>query len=156
MDMLALLRENPVVNDIYQLSTPYLARAYPYFLRAYPFLHQTSTNLYTQLLHPLYLFTITHIMPLLLPLFEALLKVGSQSPGIAVIVGVLAIVWFIFFLMGLMRRMVAWGMRMVFGLVFWGCLGGWQWWFCSGAWGGRGWRFWRGGGGWWMSFGVSI
>ncbi|KAK6593867.1 hypothetical protein H4I96_10780 [Botrytis cinerea] len=144
MDMLALLRENPVVNDIYQLSTPYLARAYPYFLRAYPFLHQTSTNLYTQLLHPLYLFTITHIMPLLLPLFEALLKVGSQSPGIAVIVGVLAIVWFIFFLMGLMRRMVAWGMRMVFGLVFWGVLGGVAVVVLQRGVGRTGWRFWRG------------
>ncbi|KAF7950935.1 uncharacterized protein EAE97_002487 [Botrytis byssoidea] len=124
MDILALIQANPVVNDIYQHLAPYLMQAYPYLLRAYPLLHSIYTSLFTNFLHPLYLFTITHIMPLVLPLLEAALKVASQSPGIAVVVGVLAVIWFIFFLMGLMRRMVAWGLRMVFGLVFWGVLGG--------------------------------
>ncbi|KAF7912752.1 uncharacterized protein EAF01_001773 [Botrytis porri] len=120
MDILALMQANPVVNDIYQHLSPYLMQAYPYLLRAYPLLQ----TIYTSLLRPLYLFTVTNLMPLLLPLLEASLKVASQSPGIAVVVGVLVIIWFIFFLMSLMRRMVAWGMRLVFGLVFWGVLGG--------------------------------
>ncbi|TGO33585.1 hypothetical protein BHYA_0238g00100 [Botrytis hyacinthi] len=87
MDILALIQANPVVNDIYQHLAPYLMQAYPYLLRAYPLLHSTYTSLFTNLLHPLYLFTITHIMPLLLPLLEAALKVASQSPGIAVVDG---------------------------------------------------------------------
>ncbi|KAF7951585.1 hypothetical protein EAE96_006889 [Botrytis aclada] len=124
MDILALIQANPIVNDIYQHLAPYLMQAYPYLLRAYPLLHTTYRTLTTQFLQPLYLFTMTHIMPLVLPLLEATLKVASQSPGIAVVVGVLAVIWFIFFVMSLMRRMVAWGVRMVFGLVFWGVLGG--------------------------------
>ncbi|TGO85348.1 hypothetical protein BPOR_0405g00040 [Botrytis porri] len=85
MDILALMQANPVVNDIYQHLSPYLKQDYPYLLRAYPLLQ----TIYTSLLRPLYLFTVTNLMPLLLPLLEASLKVASQSPGIAVVVGVL-------------------------------------------------------------------
>jgi hypothetical protein len=77
----------------------------------------------TSTLHPLYTSALTTLSPLVLPTLDSIASVAQASPA-AFTVGLLLLAIFIVVkVLGVVRRMVAFGVRILVGLVFWGAVG---------------------------------
>ncbi|PQE11143.1 hypothetical protein CJF31_00000908 [Rutstroemia sp. NJR-2017a BVV2] len=79
--------------------------------------HTTST------LHPLYTSALTTISPLVLPTLDTIASMAQASPAAFTVGMLLLAVVVVVKVLGVVRRMVAFGVRVLFGLVFWGAIG---------------------------------
>ncbi|CAD6446706.1 7ccd9eea-ef4c-4c3d-ae08-78bfb68de25b-CDS [Sclerotinia trifoliorum] len=116
--VMEFLSDYPVINEILTNTIPYIHQAHSHLQTLTPHLRKTYTQT-LHLLNPLY----HTLLKTLTPLLTTIQHFASQAPAITALIVLLAIIWYIFWIMSFIRRVMAWGTRMVFGVLFWGVLG---------------------------------
>ncbi|KAG4032170.1 hypothetical protein MFRU_007g00830 [Monilinia fructicola] len=111
-----------ITLPIYANLIPYMQTAYPHLKDTLPLIHQTYQTLHA-ILHPLYTQALTLLTPILLPLLDLAAREAQRSPGLFALGVLLLILWGVFCIVGFVRRVVAFGVRLAFGVVFWGAVG---------------------------------
>ncbi|KAM3071379.1 hypothetical protein ACMFMF_007852 [Clarireedia jacksonii] len=106
---------NNVTLPIYQQTYPYIKSSLPYLSTFY-----TQT---TSTLHPLYNSALTTISPMVLPTLDGIARAAQASPAVFTVGMLLLAIGVVIKVMDVVRRMVAFGARVLVGLVFWGAVG---------------------------------
>jgi len=89
----------------------------PFYLFAAPHIHDAYTTT-SSTLHPLW----TSISPILLPLLDQLATYAQAAPAI-LSVGIFVLLLFLLLqIISFARRLMAWGIRLVFWATFWGAV----------------------------------